>query len=146
MKTAQRRGSSLSSPDFARLQGVWRTFHEQYALFELKGVAWDRAHHDYLPQINANTSQETLFAIMVAMLRPLKDGHIRLHSTWGHYSAGAQPALFRRLTQELEDANDDRELTSYLGDLNESASRHTCVSSTLAEKGARKAKTRCWSG
>jgi hypothetical protein len=21
----------------------WRTFHEQYALFELKGVAWDRA-------------------------------------------------------------------------------------------------------
>ena len=53
----------------------WRTFHEQYALFELKGVVWDRAHHDYLPQINANTSQDTLFAIMVAMLRPLKDGH-----------------------------------------------------------------------
>ena len=99
----------------------WRTFHEQYALFELKGVAWDRAHHDYLPQINANTSQETLFAIMVAMLRPLKDGHIRLHSPWGHYRAGAQPALFRRLTRELEDANDDRELTSYLGDLKESA-------------------------
>ncbi|PXX93830.1 hypothetical protein DIT71_03265, partial [Marinobacter vulgaris] len=65
----------------------WRTFHEQYALFELKGVAWDRAHHDYLPQINANTSQETLFAIMAAMLRPLKDGHIRLHSPWGHYRA-----------------------------------------------------------
>jgi hypothetical protein len=96
----------------------WRTFHEQYALFELKGVAWDQAYHTYRPQINARSSRETLFATMAAMLRPLKDGHIRLNTPWGHYSAGAQPALYQRLTQELENANDDRELVSYLGDLN----------------------------
>ena len=97
----------------------WRTFHEQYSSFELKGVAWDQAYHTYSPQINAATSRETLFATMAAMLRPLKDGHIRLHTPWGHYSAGALPALYQRLTRELEDANDDRELESYLGDLKE---------------------------
>lgn len=98
----------------------WQTFHEQYALFELKGVAWDQAYHTYRPRINADSSRETLFATMAAMLRPLKDGHIRLHTPWGHYSAGAQPAIHKRLTRELEDANDDRELASYLGDLKES--------------------------
>ena len=97
----------------------WRTFHEQYASFELKGVAWDQAYHTYCAQINANTSRETLFATMAAMLRPLKDGHIRLNTPWGHYSAGALPALYQRLTRELEDANDDRELESYLSDLKE---------------------------
>lgn len=97
----------------------WRTFDEQYALFELKSVAWDEAYHTYRPQIHGGSSRETLFATMAAMLRPLKDGHIRLHSPWGHYSAGAQPALFQRLRRELEDANDDRELSSYLGDLTE---------------------------
>ena len=55
------------------------------------------------------------------MLRPLRDGHIRLHSPLGRYRAGAEPALFRRLARELEEANDGRELTSYLGDLKESA-------------------------
>ncbi|WP_341582752.1 S41 family peptidase [Marinobacter metalliresistant] len=97
----------------------WRTFAEQYALFELKGVAWDEVYRTYRPQIHAGSSRETLFATMAAMLRPLKDGHIRLHTPSGHYSAGAHPALYQRLTRELEDARDDRELTSYLGDLKE---------------------------
>ncbi|MBW0147514.1 S41 family peptidase [Marinobacter arenosus] len=95
----------------------WRTFDEQYALFDLKGVAWDQAYHTYRRQIQPGSSRETLFATMAAMLRPLKDGHIRLHTPSGHYNAGAHPALYQRLTRELEDANDDRELASYLGDL-----------------------------
>lgn len=97
----------------------WHTFNEQYALFDLKGVDWDQAYRTYRPRIDADSSRETLFATMAAMLRPLKDGHIRLHSPWGHYNAGAQPALYKRLEKELEDGNDDRELTSYLGDLHE---------------------------
>lgn len=113
----------------------WRTFHEQYALFELKGVAWDQAYHTHRPQINARSSRETLFATMAAMLRPLKDGHIRLNTPWGHYSAGAQPALYQRLTQELENANDDRELTSYLGDLKEWL--HDVIHEDYLESGAR---------
>jgi hypothetical protein len=116
---AESQRHAAKDPEY-NFEVFWRTFHEQYALFELKGVAWDQAYHTYRPQINAATSRETLFATMAAMLRPLKDGHIRLHTPWGHYSAGAQPALYQRLTRELEDANDDRELTSYLGDLKES--------------------------
>jgi hypothetical protein len=116
---AESQRHAAKDPEYS-FEVFWRTFHEHYALFELKGVAWDQAYHTYRPQINAATSRETLFATMAAMLRPLKDGHIRLHTPWGHYNAGAQPALHQRLTQELEGANDDRELTSYLGDLKES--------------------------
>jgi hypothetical protein len=116
---AESQRHTAKDPEY-NFEVFWRTFHEQYALFELKGVAWDQAYHTHRPQITAATSRETLFATMAAMLRPLKDGHIRLHTPWGHYSAGAQPALYQRLTRELEDANDDRELTSYLGDLKES--------------------------
>ncbi|MCM0613299.1 S41 family peptidase [Marinobacter sediminum] len=115
---AEARRHDPKDPEY-NFEIFWRTFHEQYALFELKGVAWDQAYETYRPQINANSSRETLFATMAAMLRPLKDGHIRLHTPSSHYSAGAQPALYQRLTRELEDANDDRELTSYLGDLKE---------------------------
>tara|TARA_R110002074_G_scaffold43516_2_gene113370 strand:+ start:829 stop:2175 length:1347 start_codon:yes stop_codon:yes gene_type:complete len=115
---AETRRHNPKDPEY-NFEIFWRTFAEQYALFELKGVAWDQAYHTYHSQIHSDSSRETLFATMAAMLRPLKDGHIRLHTPWGHYSAGAQPALYRRLTRELEDANDDRELTSYLGDLKE---------------------------
>jgi hypothetical protein len=112
------RNHASKDPEY-NFEIFWRTFDEQYALFKLKSVAWDQAYHTYRPQINARSSRETLFATMAAMLRPLKDGHIRLNTPWGHYNAGAHPALYQRLTQELEDANDDRELASYLGDLKE---------------------------
>ncbi len=115
------RNHASKDPEY-NFEFFWRTFDEQYALFELKSVAWDQAYHSYHPQINARSSRETLFATMATMatmLRPLKDGHIRLNTPWGHYNAGAHPALYQRLTQELEDANDDRELASYLGDLKE---------------------------
>ncbi|HEA53698.1 hypothetical protein LCGC14_0965360 [marine sediment metagenome] len=115
---AATRRNDARDPEY-NFEIFWRTFDEQYALFELKSVAWDQAYLTYRPQINARSSRETLFATMAAMLRPLKDGHIRLNTPWGHYNAGAQPALYQRLTQELEDANDDRDLPSYLGDLKE---------------------------
>lgn len=97
----------------------WQTFAEQYALFPLKGVEWRQSYQRYRPRITADTHPELLFATMTAMLRPLRDGHIRLHTPWAHYDAGARPALYNRLDRELESAEDDRDCGSYLGELRE---------------------------
>ncbi|WP_152205299.1 S41 family peptidase [Marinobacter changyiensis] len=97
----------------------WHTFAEHYALFELKGVAWEQSYRTFRPRIAADCPRETLFANMAAMLRPLRDGHIRLHTPWGHYGAGARPALYKRLESELEGAQDDRGIANYLGELRE---------------------------
>ncbi|MEX0604791.1 MAG: S41 family peptidase [Marinobacter sp.] len=97
----------------------WHTFAEHYALFELKGVVWDQSYHTFRPRIDPSCPRETLFANMAAMLRPLRDGHIRLYTPWGHYSAGARPALYKRLESELEGAHDDRGIANYLGELRE---------------------------
>lgn len=94
----------------------WHTFAEQYALFTLKGVDWDQSYQRFRPRIAADTHPEVLFATMSAMLRPLRDGHIRLRTPWGHFDAGGQPALYKRLEKELNDADDDREIGSYLAE------------------------------
>lgn len=95
----------------------WRTFHEHYALFDLKGVDWHESYQRFRPKVHRRSSREALFSNMAAMLRPLRDGHIRLHSPWGHFNAGALPSLYNRLARELEASSDGRELATYLDDL-----------------------------
>ncbi|MFE8069885.1 S41 family peptidase [Marinobacteraceae bacterium S3BR75-40.1] len=115
---ARTRDHNPQDPEY-NFEVFWRTFAEQYALFGLKGVDWNQTYQTYRPRIHAGSSRETLFATLAAMIRPLKDGHVRLHTPWGHFNAGALPALYRRLERELEEANDARELGRYLGDLQE---------------------------
>ncbi|BES72827.1 S41 family peptidase [Marinobacter nanhaiticus D15-8W] len=95
----------------------WRTFDEHYALFDLKGVDWHESYQRFRPKVHRRSSREALFSNLAAMLRPLRDGHIRLHSPWGHFSAGALPSLYNRLERELEASSDGRELATYLDDL-----------------------------
>lgn len=97
----------------------WHTFAEQYALFTLKNVDWDKSYRRHRRQIHANSDPDDLFAALTAMLRPLRDGHVRLHSDWGSYSAAGQSQLYERLDQELEEADDPREVNSYLTELRE---------------------------
>lgn len=95
----------------------WRTFHEHYALFDLKGVNWNESYQRFRPRVHRLSSREALFSTLAAMLRPLRDGHIRLHSPWGQYDAGALPSLYKRLERELETSSDGRELPAYLDNL-----------------------------
>lgn len=97
----------------------WHSFAEHYALFTLKNVDWDRAYRRFRKTITSDSASEDLFSTLVAMLRPLRDGHVRLHAEDGYYSAAAQPHLYTRLEQELEDAEDSREVTTYLSELRE---------------------------
>lgn len=95
----------------------WHTFAEHYALFTLKGVDWQQMYQRFRPRITSDSDPEVLFATLAAMLRPLRDGHVRLHTSWGHYNAGALPAIYKRLGDELKEAGENREITSYLGEL-----------------------------
>jgi hypothetical protein len=97
----------------------WHTFAENYALFDTKKVNWERAYWQYRRTVSGGTQPEELFSIMTAMLRPLRDGHVRLNAHWSHYSAEAQPAFYTRLEKELEEAGDDRDVPSYLAELRE---------------------------
>lgn len=115
---ADTRQKDPDDPEY-NFEVFWHTFAEQYAAFALKGVDWNQSYQRFRPRISSDSHPEDLFATMTAMLRPLRDGHIRLHTPWGYFDAGAQPALFKRLGKELEDADDDRETTSYLGELRE---------------------------
>ena len=97
----------------------WHSFAEQYALFELKNVNWEKLYRQLRPRVSSATGPEELFATLTAMLHRLHDGHVRLHSPSAYYSAGAQPALYQRLETELEATDDRREVSVYLGELRE---------------------------
>jgi hypothetical protein len=103
-------------PDF-NFEVFWHTFAEHYALFALKGVDWHEMYRRFRPRIQSDSDPELLYATLATMLRPLRDGHVRLHTPWGQYGAGALPALYKRLDKELEEAGEQRETTSYLGEL-----------------------------
>lgn len=97
----------------------WHTFAEHYALFELKRVDWQSVYAIYRPMVDAETGHRRLFQIFVEMLRPLRDGHVQLHTTCGHFNAGAAVPLHDRLAAELDKADDAREVSSYLAELRE---------------------------
>lgn len=60
----------------------WQTMHERYAYFSLKPANWNQLYQKYRPQVNAQTDEESLFAIMDSMLYQLEDGHVNLVSNF----------------------------------------------------------------
>ncbi|MDX1589737.1 MAG: S41 family peptidase [Oleiphilaceae bacterium] len=94
-------------------------FTEQYGLFPIKNLDWPAQCRRYRARITGETDPEALFALMTALIRPLRDGHVRLHAPFAQSSAGAHPALYRRLERELEEADDHRDVLTYLAELRE---------------------------
>lgn len=115
---ADTRDRNPDDPEF-NFEVFWHTFAEQYALFDLKGVDWHQAYRDFRHRITPDSHPEVLYATLVAMLRPLRDGHVHLHSSWGQYNSGPLPALFKRLDDELDAADTDQDVASYLAELRE---------------------------
>jgi C-terminal processing protease CtpA/Prc len=62
----------------AIFENIWTTFYEEYAPFEERGVDWLAAYETYRPQVNANTSDDELYAVVTDMLKTLNDGHVSL--------------------------------------------------------------------
>jgi carboxyl-terminal processing protease len=62
----------------AIFENFWKTFDEEYAVFEERGVDWDDQYTAFRPSVTASTSDDELFAILAQMVEPLDDGHISL--------------------------------------------------------------------
>ena len=67
----------LSEPE-KNFETLWKTFHERYAFFKLRGVDWQAQYETHRPKVTKNTTDEELFQVMCDMLKPLRDGHVNL--------------------------------------------------------------------
>ena len=70
-------GSLNPSKNFEYL---WNECDRKYAYFDLKGINWDQMHAKYSAKIYDEMSEDSLFKVMAAMLRELKDDHTNLFS------------------------------------------------------------------
>ena len=70
-------GAELSAPE-KNFETLWKTFHERYAFFKLRGVDWQKQYKTYRPKATKDTTDEKLFQVLCDMLKPLKDGHVNL--------------------------------------------------------------------
>jgi carboxyl-terminal processing protease len=57
---------------------LWKTFHDRYPFFELRGVDWNTQYDTYRPIVTTKTSDDELFCLLCRMLEPLNDGHVSL--------------------------------------------------------------------
>lgn len=58
---------------------LWTTINDYYAFFDLAAPGlWARQYLTYRPRVQANTTQDELWAIFTEMIKPLNDGHMLL--------------------------------------------------------------------
>ncbi|NBD12563.1 S41 family peptidase [Corallococcus silvisoli] len=72
----------------------WRTFAEQYALFDLYGVDWQARYAQFRSRVTPTTTDIELFTLLSEMLAPLTDGHIRLVAGEEVFNPKSLPADF----------------------------------------------------
>ncbi len=59
----------------------WKIMDQNYAFFELKKINWEEVYNINKEKINNNTSDGELFEILVKILTPFNDAHIKLATT-----------------------------------------------------------------
>ncbi len=94
--------ASLSAT--ANFEYLWNECDKKYSYFELKNINWDEMHSKYAAKVYDGMSQDSLFKVMGAMLRELKDDHTNLMSSLNISFYGVQ-----KLGQDNYDARILRE-------------------------------------
>lgn len=59
-------------------ESFWQTFEDHYAFFTLRKVDWQDSYKRFRPRVTASTSDDSLFTILSAMVKPFQDDHINL--------------------------------------------------------------------
>lgn len=59
----------------------WKDYNEHYANFRVKNIDWRAEYELYRPRLDATSTEEDLYNVMVPMLDRLNDGHVEL-ITW----------------------------------------------------------------
>lgn len=91
----------LSQPE-KDFETFWKTFRDQYAFFQLKGVNWDSTYALYRPQVSKRTTEKQLLGILERMVAPLNDGHITLSKGETVIFKARKPSYFREEFNGLE--------------------------------------------
>lgn len=60
----------------------WKILDEKYCFFEYKDIDWDDVYSKYHHKIYPSMGQDSLFSVINAMMRELKDGHVNLYSSF----------------------------------------------------------------
>lgn len=60
---------------------LWKEFDEKYALFGIKDIDWDEQYAVHRPQLESNSTDEALYAVLCSMLDRLNDNHVGLLPT-----------------------------------------------------------------
>lgn len=72
----------------ANFEYLWNECDQNYAFFELKGVDWAQVYIEYSPKVYEGMSDDSLFNVLGAMLRELRDDHTNLISDFNISSFG----------------------------------------------------------
>jgi len=66
----------------------FKTFGENYALFEVKNIDWNKLHGYYVKKVDENTTDDELFNIFQEILRKLDDKHSYIYKFNEIYFSG----------------------------------------------------------
>jgi hypothetical protein len=75
-------GTGQFAEDFETL---WNHFDKEYCYFSFKNIDWKQIHDLYRPAVDTAASFESFVSICVAMLTPLRDGHVYFIGPNGTY-------------------------------------------------------------
>lgn len=67
-----------SKDPFKNFDYMWNECNEKYSYFELKNIDWNQVKRKYRPLLYKEMKEDSLFKVMAAMLRELKDDHTNL--------------------------------------------------------------------
>lgn len=89
-------------------RALWEILDREYCYFPQKlepGVTWYKMYEKYLPEVQGNISNDSLFDVMAKLIAELKDGHVNLSSSFdisrytawhSLYPSNLNPALRNR--------------------------------------------------
>jgi carboxyl-terminal processing protease len=101
-KTCQNGGTPFTDDSEFNFEIFWRTFKEQYAFFQLRGVNWDNQYRVYRSQVTKYTTPQQLFEILCQMVEPLRDAHVSLTGLGQYYSTGVDDAIYVQAFELLQ--------------------------------------------
>lgn len=68
-------------------RALWELLDKRYSYFDLKlpeGTTWEDLYYKHLPKVRQGMSPDSLFDVMVDLMRELRDGHLNLSTPFDY--------------------------------------------------------------
>lgn len=127
----------LSEPE-KNYEAFWYLFDANYCFFDLKNIDWKKRYKTHRPKVNANTTNEELYAIMCETLKDFNDAHTDIRIPSGAHFDAARPSYIREV---LKEAKEKFEIESDLEMLNYYMKM---MDTTLVQAGFAPVQTKGW--